>query len=249
MVKTRATLRRIGTLAASVCLAITAAAGADAQRAGTAAGTGHAGGGGTGGGAAHLRGGAPGHSGGAVPGHPGDGFRPGYRGYRGYDGTHGYRGYRGYYGWGAYGWGPRWGWGPGWGWGWNWGWGWPLGVYVSALPLYYSTFWWNGIPYYYADGKYYLWDDDLAQYEQIRPSAELMQQAATGASGSPTQLFAYPKSGQSAAQQDADKADCRRWATEQTGFDPNQAEAAAAKRPDYMRAQAACLEGRGYSVE
>jgi hypothetical protein len=65
-------------------------------------------------------------------------------------------------------------------------------------------------------------------------------------------LIAYPKNGQSADQQGKDKFECHQWAVTQSGFDPTQgasATATPAKRSDYMRAQAACLEGRGYSVK
>ena len=70
------------------------------------------------------------------------------------------------------------------------------------------------------------------------------------AAGSSGELIAYPKNGQTADQQSKDKYECHKWAVGQTGYDPTTGAAApAAKRPDYMRAQAACLEGRGYSVE
>jgi hypothetical protein len=68
--------------------------------------------------------------------------------------------------------------------------------------------------------------------------------------------MAYPKNGQSDAQQATDKAECHTWAAAQSGFDPTQTAPAQEptnvspnKRSDYMRAQAACLEGRGYSVK
>jgi hypothetical protein len=65
-------------------------------------------------------------------------------------------------------------------------------------------------------------------------------------------LIAYPKNGQTADQQGKDKFECHQWAAGQTGYDPTLGTPAAAptdKRSDYMRAQAACLEGRGYAVE
>jgi hypothetical protein len=50
-----------------------------------------------------------------------------------------------------------------------------------------------------------------------------------------------------------DRAVCQRWAVQQAGFDPDAAphtEASMArKRADYLRADAACLEARDYSVE
>jgi hypothetical protein len=66
-----------------------------------------------------------------------------------------------------------------------------------------------------------------------------------------TDLIAPPKNGQSEAQQAKDKYECHHWATTQSGFDPTQgapAAGTASKRTDYMRAQEACLDGRGYSV-
>ena len=67
-------------------------------------------------------------------------------------------------------------------------------------------------------------------------------------------MFIYPKEGQSAEQQSKDQYECHRFGVEQSGFDPTltsggvSADVAAAKRSDYQRADAACLEGRGYTV-
>lgn len=180
-------------------------------------------------------------------GRAGYGFRGGY-GYRG-----GWRGY-GYYG----GWG-RWG---GWGWG-----GLGYGLFFGALPFYYSTLWWDGVPYYYAAGDYYMWNGAVGEYETVQPPPGLESQVAAQDS-SVTNLFAYPKNGQSAEQQARDRYECHRWAIDQTGFDPTQPGGVAAadstkpgaampaattaewpaKRQEYVRAQTACLEGRGYSV-
>jgi hypothetical protein len=172
----------------------------------------------------------------------GGGYRGGYGGYRGgYYGGYGWRGgYYGGYGWrGGY-WGP---WGLGWG-------GLGLGLYFSALPLYYSTLYWDGVPYYYADNTYYRWNQGVSQYETVAPPNGGQGQPATGGAGA--DLIAYPKNGQSEEQQGKDKYECHSWAAGQTGFDPTKGSGAAAgggQRSDYLRAQAACLEGRGYSVK
>jgi hypothetical protein len=125
-------------------------------------------------------------------------------------------------------------------------------LYFASLPFYYDTMWADGVPYYYADGNYFAWDGDVGQYETVNPPPEVQQQAAAL---SPN-LIAYPKNGQTEAQQATDKSACRSWAATQSGFDPSQAAAtqgtsteSTTKRSDYMRAQAACLEGRGYSIE
>lgn len=152
-----------------------------------------------------------------------------------------------------------WGWHGGGGWHGGWGWRgyyggccwWGAGLWLATLPWYYSTYWWDGVPYYYADNVYYTWNGATGRYEAARPPAGI---ANTPAAPSSTELFMYPKGGQSAEQQAKDRYECHRWAADQTGFDPTRtnggvsADVSAAKRADYVRAQGACLEGRNYSV-
>ena len=173
------------------------------------------------------------------------GYHGGYGGYgHGYYGYGGYRG--GYYG---RGWGPGWGYGLG------------LGLFVGALPWYYSTYWWGGVPYYYADSTYYVYNDSAGQYQSVAPPAEIAEQAqqdpnaqnanqgapAGGAPGagpaSTAQIFMYPKNGQSPEVQAQDRIECDRWASQQTGAN------ASGRSPDYFRANSACLDARGYSVK
>lgn len=184
----------------------------------------------------------------------GGGHAPGgYRGYGGYPGGHygyrgghygypgGYRGYGGYY----YGYpGGYWGY-PG---GYGWGWGGPgLGLYFTTLPPYYSTLWLGGVHYYYSDNTYYRWNGAVGRYETVAPPPEVQDQVAESSASS--DLFAYPRKSQTAEQQAKDKQECHRWAVDQAGYDPTQrAQAAPNVYADYMRAQAACLEGREYSV-
>jgi hypothetical protein len=167
----------------------------------------------------------------AVVGHVG-GFRGGYGGF------HGGYGWRGGFGWrgGCCFYGP-------WGWG-----GVGLGLYFATLPLYYSTVWWGGVPYYYADNTYYRWNTTVNQYETVSPPPGLAAEDA--AQPAVSELIAYPKNGQNQEQLGKDKFECHRWAVSQTGFDPTlgAGAAVAGRRADYFRAQAACLEGRGYSV-
>jgi hypothetical protein len=192
---------------------------------------------------AHFSGGA--HFAGGTHFNHGVGIaRAGYGGY-GYRGGYGFHGGYGYHG-GYYGGGFR----P-----------WPLlglGIFVATLPLYWATQWWDGVPYYYANDTYYLWNRDARQYEVVAPPAS--QTADTATPGAPADsansadLFVYPKNGQSAEQMARDRYECHRWAADQTGFDPSQtaggvsAQSAAAKREDYVRAQGACLDARGYST-
>lgn len=68
--------------------------------------------------------------------------------------------------------------------------------------------------------------------------------------GGGPKVFVYPRTGQSSDQQARDRYECYRFAVAQTGFDPMRSNSAvrSEQQSDYDRAQAACLEGRGYSV-
>jgi hypothetical protein len=203
----------------------------------------HSGGGGGGGGGSHgggggFHGGSGVHGGGGFHGRGGGGYRGGWHGGGGYR--------RGWYGGGYYG---------------AWG-GLGYGLFFATLPWYYDTYWWDGAPYYYADDVYYQWNRDAAQYETVQPPAGLSDQVKAQAPVV-SELFMYPKAGQSSEQQARDREECHRWAVGQAGFDPTtvavasagsptasqlRADSTAVKRADYLRADGACLEGRNYSV-
>jgi hypothetical protein len=200
---------------------------------------------GGGGGHGGFGGGGGFHGGGVARagGHAAAGFRGGYRGgYGGYYGRGGYGwrgGYGGYYGgyWGGYG-------------------ALGLGLFFGALPFAYSTYWWDGVPYYYADNNYYQWDGAADAYETVAPpaqvAAQVSQSAPTADPSTTADLFAYPRSNQSTQQQAQDRQECSQWATKQTSTQaatPQPSTSAAARsHSDYLRAEAACLTGRGYSV-
>jgi len=131
-----------------------------------------------------------------------------------------------------------------------------LGVYVPFLPWYYETFWWNGVPYFYADDAYYLWDDDVGEYQAVEPPAGVSAPATTDAAGGPesSDLFAYPMGNQPAEQQARDRASCRSWAQTQASSGPQPAPtdpkaADEMRRQEFLHAEAACLEARNYSVK
>jgi hypothetical protein len=270
----------------SVLLAVSAL-GLVLAGAGPALAQGHSGGGGHAGGHSVGGGGhaAVGHAGGgahfAGPGHFAGGGRvatayhggsyahgAGFAGHAGYVGGHGYStGWRGGYG----------GWrGSAWRGGYWHGGFWPGAFYgagfawfLPILPLAYATYWYGGIPYYYANDVYYTWNPTYDGYVATDPppvadssgSADVggapqpsdagatqqnagapQQYAGPGPGGPvPGQIFMYPKNGQSAEQQAADRAECQKWATDQAGQ-------VAQNGSDYNRAMVACVEGRGYSA-
>ena len=204
--------------------------------------SGHGGGGGHGGGSAHAGGG--GHSHFAAGGRAGGArFAPGFRGGAFYGARGGYYGRGGYWHGGFY--GTRFG----------------FGWFLPVLPAFYATYWWGGVPYYYANDAYYTWSPDYNGYVATDPPA-----GAAGAAGAPAsdnnpnngapppagggQMNNYPKNGQTDEQQASDRYQCHQWAVSQSGYDPtrNAAPTAAGQQVDYQRAVTACMEGRGYSV-
>jgi hypothetical protein len=205
--------------------------------------------------------------GGGGGGHSGGGGAHGWGGH--HDGSHGggFRRSAGFHG-GGY---PQHG---GWrrpdgfyGHGWNRG-GWGAlgyGLYFSALPWNCELYYWDGVPYYYADDTYFEWNGTAGAYETVPPPAGLADQVAAQ---EPVvrELFAYPKGDQTNEQIDRDRAECHQWAIAQAGLDSRQAndknggsatskepskaeKLTVAKRTEYLRADGTCLEGRNYSVE
>jgi hypothetical protein len=216
----------------------------------------------------HAAGGARGFAGGAHyagVGHAGVYAAGGYGGrvgaYGGYG--HGYAGYgRGYGGYHGYSTGAYWRGG-------YWGGGfWPAAFYgagfawfLPVLPYGYATYWYAGVPYYYANDVYYTWDPSYDGYVATDPppvsggaaaappaDGSAAPQSAPQAPASATaaalggQLYMYPKNGQSDEQQSTDRRECQQWAASQAGANGSQAN-------DYRRAMMACVEGRGYSVQ
>jgi hypothetical protein len=129
----------------------------------------------------------------------------------------------------------------------------PIGAFVWFLPPLFTTVWFGGIPYYYANDTYYIWNSDHGQYEVVDPPSGIETGGTTHIPPSDT-LFIYPKNGQSSEQQASDRYECHHSAVEQSGYDPTRAGGGVApadatrRRADYFRADAACLDARGYSV-
>ena len=138
----------------------------------------------------------------------------------------------------------------------------PLGVVVNDLPTFATVVTLGALSYYYVNGTYYrpISVNGSQAYEVVQaPVAE-----SQPASASPARLFVYPRQDQSEDKQASDEYACHRWAAERSGFDPTARATGTATsasnavsptprsedqaRSDYQRAQAACLEGRGYTV-
>jgi hypothetical protein len=194
--------------------------------------------------------------------HPGGGWHPGYGGGRG-----GFVAGTGRY-WGGGYWGGRF-WpgthyGPGFAW------------FLPVLPFGYATYWWGGSPYYYYDNAYYAWDPNYNGYVATDPPPVAGGTDESGSGEPPPQsdapqsnsqsnwgpgpntaappggvsdIYVYPKNGQSDEQTSNDRFECHKWAVAQTGFDPTRSANTEGNSEDYRRAIGACLDARGYSVK
>jgi len=133
----------------------------------------------------------------------------------------------------------------------------------------YATYWWGGVPYYYANDVYYTYnaaqsgyvvtdppptdtgDSDSAGgnggYASADPGSGESSDGASASGGA--NVYAYPKSGQTDEQQSTDRYECHKWAVAQSGFDPTHTSQASGNSADYRRAMTACLDGRGYSAK
>src|SRR5476651_1327891 len=85
----------------------------------------------------------------------------------------------------------------------------PIGVFVPVLPAYYTTVWFGGFPYYYANDAYYSWVPAQGQYEVVDPpgaaaAADNNPNGEQAVSAEPpaaqSELYTYPKNGQTPEQ-------------------------------------------------
>ena len=104
----------------------------------------------------------------------------------------------------------------------------PIGVVLPFLPDFYTTVWFGGVPYYYANDTYYLWNRDSRGYVVTQPPADVDAatppdpDSAAPAGTAGDDFFMYPRNNQSAEDQARDRFECHQWAVTQTGFDPSE---------------------------
>jgi hypothetical protein len=72
----------------------------------------------------------------------------------------------------------------------------PIGAFVWFLPPLFTTGWFAGVPYYYANDTYYVWNGEQQEYEVVQPAAEIDSPGTTQPPSNGT-LFVFPKNGQS----------------------------------------------------
>ncbi|MBD8683545.1 DUF6515 family protein [Pseudomonas sp. CFBP 13719] len=125
----------------------------------------------------------------------------------------------------------------------------PRGVRVRVLPDYAQRMWIGSSVFFVAAGTYYQWADNTQEYVVVNPpvNASIPQPAPTLTN---YDVAAYPAQGQSPQQIAQDQYECKRWAVEQSRFDP--ASATYAPSPEvvsvYRQNLANCFASRGYTV-
>ena len=143
--------------------------------------------------------------------------RHGGGGHYGHGGGYGYRGGHGHYG-GAY-------WGP--------------GVFLGGLAIGIGLGSYNyGYPAYPAYPGYVVVEPPPVSYPL--PTQAMPQPLAAQPAQRAADPVIYPRNGQSAAQTEADRLECNRWATTLPS--------AMADASVFNRATAACMDGHGYSM-
>jgi len=125
----------------------------------------------------------------------------------------------------------------------------PFGLFVTTLPGYYTTFWYGGTRYFYADHNYFVYDpDDRGYVVTHSPYGDDDEAYNDAGSGQGDDLYIYPAKGQSEQQQADDRYECHKWAADQSNYDPLKDDYDADRNAAYRRAMIACLTGRGYTV-
>lgn len=119
----------------------------------------------------------------------------------------------------------------------------PFGAVVPALPRGYVSFGIGISRYFYFEGIYYRHVDD--GYEVVKKPKEAEQLASSGSD----KLIVYPAAGQTNEVRDQDRYECHLWASDESQFDPTDADSDPLLRADYRRALTACLEAKGYIVK
>ncbi len=122
--------------------------------------------------------------------------------------------------------------------------------FLPFLPFGYATYWWDGVPYYYANDLYYTYSpaDNGYVVTEPPPAAGGDVPDNAGAPGSAGDIYVYPRNGQSDQQTANDRYECHSWAVGQTGFDPTRGGQQSGNPDDYRRAMISCLDARGYSA-
>ena len=125
----------------------------------------------------------------------------------------------------------------------------PLGTRLKHLPAGFVTLTFGTAIYYLANNVYYKKEhDNYIVVDAPYTANNNVSQTDIASVYSEGNWAVYPNREQSPEQLENDRYQCHLWARGQTGYDPTQHTPLQPQRAPYFRAQAACLEGRGYTV-
>ena len=120
---------------------------------------------------------------------------------------------------------------------------------VRSLPPYAEQVWLGSVLYFLAAGTYYLWHADTREYEVVSRRRGQRARLSGQRAGHRLRRGGLPARGQGPDQQSRDRYECHRWAVGERLRPGGATYAPAAEVANgYRRAMAACLSGRGYSV-
>ncbi|GAA4947346.1 DUF6515 family protein [Halioxenophilus aromaticivorans] len=122
----------------------------------------------------------------------------------------------------------------------------PIGVRVRTLPLGFATFTFGSTVYYHVNDIFYRRYGSEYVVVDAPTNNYTVPVASTYSSGD---WAIYPRYEQSDEELQQDRYECHLWAFDRTNYDPSMPQQDSRLRGDYYRAQAACLEGRGYTVK
>ncbi|MCD0504348.1 hypothetical protein [Bordetella petrii] len=127
-----------------------------------------------------------------------------------------------------------------------------IGIALSTGPRWgYSGITYTTPPLYYPGPRYgYAAPAPVYVAPPVSYAAPVVTYEAPRVASSSPDIIAYPAHGQSDSQQARDREECRRWAMNQSGFDPDNISqyTTGVSIDSFNRAMGACYKGRGYSI-
>lgn len=124
----------------------------------------------------------------------------------------------------------------------------PHGARIRVLPAGYRAFRIAARRYFYVNNTYYIYDSAKTEYVVVEVPDGAEDAMKNAPEDVEEELFVYPADGQTEADTDRDRYECHRWAVEQSDYDPSMVSTSSGSKNEYIRAETACLEGRGYTV-
>ena len=119
----------------------------------------------------------------------------------------------------------------------------PIGALIPALPAGHLSFGIGSRRHFYFQGVFYK--QVTNGYEVVEKPPEAEDELLFGSN----KLIIYPAAAQTDEQLSKDRYDCHVWASDETGYDPSNADSDQLLLGEYNRAMGACMEAKDYIVK